>query len=769
MAEKNDPMSFEEWLEKESQAMNELYNGMEPIPAAPAPAGEEKKPEPASDGAGQGESAAASDGAGAEKAPAQPAGEEAFGLEAAFRPEEPEQQPGDMDFEKEPAPEREPVRMRSGVPPQSQGEGQARPQSRPREPLPPQAPARRPVRYSNEELPPQRPRQDPYARQDQPRRRPPTQMVQPDRARRGGSDRPPSGWDGDGGRHGNRWLNWLIPLAAVLMVLVIVLAVGFAQARKVAALDTIYPNISVNGVDVGGMTVEQAAAQLGDGADRYENAAVTVNFPTGDSVTVKAEDIGLKPADGAAAAQAAYDYGRDGSLLANWKTYRACKSEPVELTVELARSEPDEGALLGVIVPAVRQVNEKLGVTKADVGEDEITLVKGMGPARVDENEVCRLVKEAFAQERYDPIDCQLTETDQEQDDGSALLQELYDQVFREPVSAEYDKTTGSATESVQGVRFDMEEAKRLWQQAKPGETVVIPLIREDPEVTEEELEKGLFADVLAEKSTTLAGSSYARINNITLAAKAMNGVVLQPGEEFGYNACLGERTAAKGYQSAGVYANGQHETAIGGGICQGSSTLYYCAMVANLKITLRYDHYFTVNYLPLGMDATVSWGGPDFKFVNSRAYPIKLEAFVANGYLTVRILGTDEDGSYVQITNDTWQDADFYYAQTYRKVYDKNGNLLSSTKEASSRYHKETAATATPAPTPTASPEPSEPPAQSPPPAESVPPEPTEAPPTPTEAPPEPTEAPPDPTDAPPDPTDAPPENTQEPPPAGE
>ena len=139
----------------------------------------------------------------------------------------------------------------------------------------------------------------------------------------------------------------------------------------------------------------------------------------------------------------------------------------------------------------------------------------------------------------------------------------------------------------------------------------------------------------------------------------------------------------------------------IGGGICQGSSTLYYCALKANLSITDRWCHQFVVGYLPRGMDATVSWGWPDFKFVNSRSYPIKIAAWVSGGYLTIQILGTDVDGSYVDITNETWEDATHYYAQTYRNVYDKNGSLISSKKEAYSCYDKEeaVAATATPAP----------------------------------------------------------------------
>jgi hypothetical protein len=161
----------------------------------------------------------------------------------------------------------------------------------------------------------------------------------------------------------------------------------------------------------------------------------------------------------------------------------------------------------------------------------------------------------------------------------------------------------------------------------------------------------------------------------------------------------------------------------VGGGICQDSSTLYYCALYANLNITVRDNHYFVVSYLPWGLDATVSWGGPDFRFVNNRDYPIKIKAWVSDGYLTVEIWGTDVDGSYVQMTSDTWEDDEYYYAQTYRAVYAADGTLISKEKEAYSRYHKyeageETPApetnTATPKPTATASPTPvpTEPPA---------------------------------------------------------
>ncbi len=538
-------------------------------------------------------------------------------------------------------------------------------------------------------------------------------------------------------RRGGGWMWALVILAVVLLAGVIGLAVGFTYANQVAELDTIYPNVSVNGVNVGGMTVQEAAAVLGDPAGRYDNAAVTVNFPTGESLTVTAQQLGLKAEDGADFAKLAYEYGREGTLLKNFMDYRACESKPVDIAVQRAPVEPDMEALRALVEPVAEQVDKKLDIVQASYGEDAVTLIKNTGTAQVDVDAVCAAVRQAFINEDYaapimvTPVEPALPEGAEPEVpdvDVQELVDALYDAVYRAPEDAVYDETTGTVKEGVQGIHIDKEEAARLWNEAAPGASVTIPYIFDDPEVMASDVSGSLFQDVLSEKSTSLSGSSSARINNITLAAKAMNGVVLQPGEEFNYNMCLGERTAAKGYQSAGAYANGEHVMNIGGGICQGSSTLYYCALYANLQITARYDHYFPVYYLPRGLDATVSWGWPDFKFVNNRTYPIKIEAYVSGGYLTVRIYGTDVDGSYVQMTSDTWEDSEFYYAQTYRNVYNKDGGLISSTAEAYSRYHKEgtttteetTSATpppATPAPTqpPSAPPVAEQPPQQQP------------------------------------------------------
>ena len=567
-------------------------------------------------------------------------------------------------------------------------------------------------------------------------------------------------------KSGRSWMRWFLPILAIMLAAVVGLGATLVRANQVAAMDTIYPNVSVNGVDVGGLTVEEAALKLAEsGADPYQDASVKVIFTEDKSLVITAAELGLG-GDVTVPAQAAWAHGRSGSPLENLKAYRACRRTGVDIPWE-AEAEIDETALRTLLDNAAAEVNTELLNSSAEIGEEGVTLTKGMSASRVDTDALFTQVQKAFLEHNYADITAQIVTTESEGSGEAAdaeLLQSVYDTIFTEPVNAMYDKETGGVTEGVPGVSFDMEEAMRLWEEAAPGEEVFIPFIFTEPEI--KDLEGVLFRDCLSEKSTSLSGSSSARINNINLAAQAMNDTILNPGETFDYNSCLGQRTAARGYQAAGAYSGGKHVSEIGGGICQGSSTLYYCAMHANLDITVRYCHYFVVSYLPWGMDATVSWGGPDFRFVNSRDYPIKIKAWVSNGQLTVQIWGTDVDGTYVRITNETWEDSEYYYAQTYRTVYAADGTQLSRNKEAYSSYAKYEAGEETPAPvdpsTPT--PAPTAAPTNTPEPTT----EPT-APPSSTTPTPAPTAAPtPEPTAAPtPEPTAAPtPEPTPPPPP---
>lgn len=306
------------------------------------------------------------------------------------------------------------------------------------------------------------------------------------------------------------------------------------------------------------------------------------------------------------------------------------------------------------------------------------------------------------------PVAC----TYQEKKAQTVDVQALHDQLAGDKAEAVCDKTTGEPTESRVGVAFDVSAVQAQLDAAAPGAEFLADARVEFPTVSTEELQECMFRDVLGTFTTKCAGP-WGRHQNIKLASAAINGKIYNPGEEFWYNSTVGQRTAARGYQEAGVYEAGRTTTGIGGGICQVSSTLYYAVLLSDLDIVLRYCHMFNPGYMPIGCDATVSWGGPDFAFRNSRDYPIKIVTSYNDdtNELTCTILGTKVDDHYVVMTNAVLASYDYqtvyqespdvapgeevidqyghtgYHVRTWRNIYDGDGNLLSSRVEADSHY----------------------------------------------------------------------------------
>jgi len=159
-----------------------------------------------------------------------------------------------------------------------------------------------------------------------------------------------------------------------------------------------------------------------------------------------------------------------------------------------------------------------------------------------------------------------------------------------------------------------------------------------------DEVLSDLFKDELATYTTYYNVNEVQRTENVRLSAEFINNTILMPGQEFSYNNTVGERSTDRGFKVAKVYQGGQVVDGLGGGICQTSSTLYNAVLYADLEVIERKNHSLSVAYVPLGRDATVSYGTVDFKFKNHKKTPIKIETAVSNGTLTVKILGIKED-----------------------------------------------------------------------------------------------------------------------------
>lgn len=228
---------------------------------------------------------------------------------------------------------------------------------------------------------------------------------------------------------------------------------------------------------------------------------------------------------------------------------------------------------------------------------------------------------------------------------------ELYEKFLTPAVDATMDDKF-TITPETYGYSIDPDLAAQLLQDAQYGDTLQIPFAKVNPAVTEEDILSTLFQDILGQCSTPYSGSDTNNRNtNLGLACEKIDGLILLPGETFSYNQTLGERTKENGWKPAGTYVNGLTVDTYGGGICQGSTTLYNCVLQADLKITECYPHGYISSYVEPGLDASVNWPTADFKFVNTTDYPIKIEAYRREGKMTMRLYGTDTKNYYVKMS----------------------------------------------------------------------------------------------------------------------
>ncbi len=170
---------------------------------------------------------------------------------------------------------------------------------------------------------------------------------------------------------------------------------------------------------------------------------------------------------------------------------------------------------------------------------------------------------------------------------------------------------------------------------ATQSESDVLPLPTPSPAVTESPLPEA--SESPAPKNETV-GQAFTKIydnipernQNLALAIKAIDGIVLKSGEVFSFNKTVGPRTAEKGYKEAiGYDENGEKTPTVGGGVCQISSTLYMAALNGNFEIIERHSHSHEVPYADSDHDATVSYGGYDFRFQNNRDKPVEIHVAI--------------------------------------------------------------------------------------------------------------------------------------------
>ncbi len=325
----------------------------------------------------------------------------------------------------------------------------------------------------------------------------------------------------------------------------------------------------------------------------------------------------------------------------------------------------------------------------------DVLIKEGINGKELDVEKAIEAIEKSLAKLNFKVIKAPFKEITSEE--TKINLDEIKKQIDTKMKDAKFKLVNGQRIfeDEVIGTILNLEKARKIIAKTPPGKIIKIPLEVTMPTTTVAVLKSRInnpkTNNVLSSYTTYFSKATDRltrnRTQNIKIAASAINGIVLLPGEEFSFAATAG---AAKGYLEAPTYSNGgKVSTGIGGGMCQVSTTIFNAALLAGLKITRRQSHSGPVGYVKPGLDATYDSSGIDFRFVNSLSNPIKIQAFATETSITVNILGTKIPEENFKITIDpkiTEQNAAYRKAVT-TVTKSLNGKVI-ETKQFNSKYN---------------------------------------------------------------------------------
>lgn len=411
----------------------------------------------------------------------------------------------------------------------------------------------------------------------------------------------------------------------------------------------ILDGISINGIDVSGMSKEEAISTLNSIIENKSANGITISYETvidpehsninSTQITSSFENLNINY-NISAIVNEAYNLGRSGNIFQNnfeilgLMLNKKNLETSIDINIEhLTNLSNDISANLP----------NKIVQNSYYIEDSKLVITSGTSGNSINIDDL------------YNSLYCELSNLSSQTNyikapvknvkPNAINIEQIYNEIHKEPQNAYYEEDPFKVYTEVTGVSFDLEKAKELLQTYQ--DEYIIELTYTSPDITINDLGIDIFQDLIATYTTKYDVSNKDRTTNLQLASSKINGTIISPGDEFSYNATVGERTISAGYKEAKIYSNGEVVDGLGGGICQVSSTLYNSVVFANLDITERYNHQFVTSYVPAGRDATVVYGIKDFKFVNTRSYPIKIVMSVNSGIVTASIYGIKENTEY--------------------------------------------------------------------------------------------------------------------------
>ena len=431
----------------------------------------------------------------------------------------------------------------------------------------------------------------------------------------------------------------IISVVIISIILVAILAFSTVFAIININNDKIVSGVKIKGIDVSGLTEDEAKNKIELIYQEKNSRDIELKYEDYEaSINSELLEINYEIEN---AVREANSVGKSNNIFANNYNILFALIGKKDINVNMSINEE-----------IAKQKIEDIGTNLPGALEEpdyyiegsNLIITKGKEGIKVDTENLLQKIKDKLdnINEMNDIIEIPvINEKPQDID-----IQKIHDEIYKEVQDAYYTKEPFTIHPEVEGIDFNVEDAKNIIS-AEDKEEYTIPLTITKPKVTTAQIGSEAFPDVLATFTTRYDASNTDRTTNLRIACQKLNEKVVLAGDTFSYNQALGERTVAAGYRNGKIYENGEVVDGIGGGICQISSTLYNAVLMANMKVTERRNHQFVTSYVPAGRDATVVYGLTDFKFKNTRTYAIKIKASVSNGIATVSIYGIKEENEY--------------------------------------------------------------------------------------------------------------------------
>lgn len=501
-------------------------------------------------------------------------------------------------------------------------------------------------------------------------------------------------------------------------MVVTLLPVMVVTAYHVAYWNKVVPRINVAGKGISNLSFEEASHTVSEIANKYDalQPALTLTLNGNEWYILKAE-IGFEYLS-EETARKAFSVGRSGilkdDLIAKWESWfrgermgldisyseeelesrvASIAAEldlpPVPPTIELLgeksqnqssisvfQGEPghavEQDQLIGAILGAATWGDQSpieipLTYQSLDVSEEQIEAAKARAEKLLDKTLTLTAADKTWELTTEELIDFLDFEGGYDQERLGEYLKSIAEAVDRPAQDAAFAFMGGRVTEfraPKEGYELNQETSlinlSEILLELESGESsrekLALELFTSEPSLTLADVNDLGLSKLLGRGTSTYHGSDSSRVYNVGLSAQRVSGVLIAPGDEFSFNANVGEISGVTGYKSAYIIKSGSTVLDDGGGVCQTSTTVFRAALDAGLPITERRAHSYRVGYYEqnakAGLDATIYSPTVDLKFLNDTPAHILVQTII-NGPsgLIVEIYGTD-DGRVSQITN---------------------------------------------------------------------------------------------------------------------